>query len=150
MTVPPNEAIGSAEALKLAACVLEVLAGLRRPSEAADALRVSLARYYQLEQRALQGLVRGCEPAKRGRAGSSSHEEGRLRQEVERLRRECQRQQALVRMARQAAGLNAPEEATAGGGKKRRRPARGQRAADRLRQAAITGESTGPSSPVEA
>ena len=56
---------GSREALRLAACVLEVLAGLRGPTEAAGALGVSLARYYQLEQRALAGLVRGCEPLRR-------------------------------------------------------------------------------------
>src|SRR5207249_8381575 len=104
-------ATGSAEALRLAACVLEVLAGLRRPVEAAGDLQVSLARYYQLEQRALAGLVQGCEPVRRGRAAATgSNELAHLRRENERLARECQRQQALVRLARQAAGLGAPPE----------------------------------------
>jgi hypothetical protein len=40
-----------------AAAILEVLAGARTPTEAATALAVSLPRYYQLESRALEGLV---------------------------------------------------------------------------------------------
>src|SRR4051794_4681253 len=77
---------GSASALRLASCVLEVLAGLRSVAEAAGALGVSVARYYQLEQRALQGLVQGCEPARRGRAAASAGgEAARLREENERL-----------------------------------------------------------------
>jgi hypothetical protein len=55
-TVPPS-LDGSREARRLAAAVLEVLAGVRSPSDAARVLGLSLARYYQLEQRALAGLV---------------------------------------------------------------------------------------------
>ena len=138
---------GSAEALRLASCVLEVLAGLRSVAEAAVALGVSVARYYQLEQRALQGLVLGCEPARRGRAAAAGGEAARLRAENERLRRDCQRQQALVRLARQAAGLSPPAEtATLPGSKKRRKGmARGQRAAERLREAAAAADPERPS-----
>src|SRR5436190_1278627 len=57
MPVPKGGRVAS----QVAACVLEVLAGVRTPAEAAGELGVSLPRYYQLEQRALQGLVQGCE-----------------------------------------------------------------------------------------
>lgn len=133
---------GGREASKVAACVLEVLAGTRTPAEAAQELGVSPPRYYQLEQRALAGLVRGCEPPPRGRVASAEGELARLRRDNERLTRECQRQQALARLARQAAGLgNPPAKPGAtdrAGGKKRRarRTPRGQQAAAHLRQQA--------------
>ena len=133
---------GGGVASRVAACVLEVLAGVRTPAEAAGELGVSLPRYYQLEQRALQGLVRGCEPPPRGRVASPEGELARLCQENERLTKECQRQQALVRLARQAAGLANPapkpgKGGAAGGTKRRpRRSARGHEAARRLRHQA--------------
>jgi hypothetical protein len=124
---------GSREALRLAACVLEVLAGMRGPTEAAASLGVSLVRYYQLEQRALAGLVRGCEPLRRGRSASQGGELERLRRDNERLARECHRQQALVRLARQAAELSAPAELPQ---EKRRKTSRGKQAAQRMKEAA--------------
>jgi hypothetical protein len=133
---------GGQLASRVAACVLEVLAGVRTPAEAAGELGVSLPRYYQLEQRALQGLVQGCEPPPRGRVASAEGELARLRRDNERLTRECQRQQALVRLARQATGLaNPAAKAGKGGeaGRTKRRPrrsARGHEAARRLRQQA--------------
>ncbi|HVH78925.1 MAG TPA: hypothetical protein VM782_06030 [Stellaceae bacterium] len=133
---------GGREASRLAACVLEVLAGVRTPTEAAQELGVSLPRYYQLEQRALQGLVAGCAPAPRGRVMSPESANARLRRDNERLTRECQRQQALVRLARQAAGLAnpaaKPSTGSEPGGPKRRvrRTVRGHEAARRLRQQA--------------
>jgi hypothetical protein len=133
---------GGPLAVRVAACVLEVLAGVRTPAEAAGELSVSLPRYYQLEQRALQGLVQGCEPPPRGRVTSPASEVARLQRDNERLTRECQRQQALVRLARQAAGLAQPtskaSKGSEAGGKKRRprRRARGHEAARRLRQQA--------------
>lgn len=144
---------GGREASRVAACVLEVLAGTRTPAEAAQELGVSLPRYYQLEHRALEGLVRGCEPAPRGRVASPEGELARLRRDNERLTRECQRQQALARLARQAAGLgNPPARSTKpgatdrAGGKKRRvrRTPRGQQAAAHLRQQAQVSSPAGP------
>jgi hypothetical protein len=138
MQVPEGGRVAS----RVAACVLEVLAGVRTPAESAGELGVSLPRYYQLEQRALQGLVRGCEPPPRGRVASPAGELARLRKENERLTQECQRQQALVRLARQAAGLANPASkpgkgCEAGGTKRRpRRSARGHEAARRLRHQA--------------
>ena len=59
-TPPPSAAGASPQARRQAATILEVLAGVRRPSEAAQVLEISLPRYYQLEQRALAGLVSAC------------------------------------------------------------------------------------------
>ena len=147
MPVPKGGRVAS----QVAACVLEVLAGVRTPAEAAGELSVSLPRYYQMEQRALQGLVRGCEPPPRGRVASPEGELARLRRDNERLTRACQRQQALVRLARQAAGLanpaSKPGKGSEAGGKKRRprRSARGHEAARRLRHQAeaVTTEPVG-------
>lgn len=114
----------SVEARRLAAAILEVLAGARLPSEAAEVLQVSLGRYYQLETRALGGLIAACEARKRGRGRQPGNEVGSLRQECERLRRECARQQALVRAAQRTVGLAPPPAApppVEKGGKKRRR-----------------------------
>jgi hypothetical protein len=97
----------SLEAKRRAAAILEVLAGLRRPSEAAAALGVSLPRYYLLEQQALRGLVAACEP----RAPGGPRLETRLAQLEQQLRereRECARQQALVRAAQRTVGLALP------------------------------------------
>jgi hypothetical protein len=93
----------------VAAAILEVLAGASAPTEAARAVGVSLARYYQLELRALAGLVAACEDRRRkGRRGGPGSELSSLRREVEQLRRECARQQALVRATRRAVGLTSP------------------------------------------
>jgi hypothetical protein len=100
---PPPESGAGREARRLAAAILEVLAGLRGPAEAARSLGISLARYYQLEGRALAGLVAGCEARRRGRQPAGDPDG--LRRECERLRRECARQQALARATRKAAGL---------------------------------------------
>jgi hypothetical protein len=125
----------------LAAVVLEVLAGVRAPSEAAGLLGISLARYYQVEARALAGLVAACEPRRRGRgAAPTGNDPAALRRECERLRRECARQQALVRAAQRAVGL-APSPAPTGptptgaGRRRGRRPtARALKAAALLRE----------------
>jgi hypothetical protein len=143
-----QSADGSREALRLAACVLEVLSGLRSPPEAAAALGVSVGRYYQLEQQAVQGLVRGCEPKPAGRVRSAATEVGRLRTENEKLKKECLRQQALVRLARQAAALREPSRPAPGGKKRRaRKQSRGQQTATRLEQAAAAMTEPGDETP---
>jgi hypothetical protein len=99
----------SREARQLAAAILEVLAGATTPGDAARAVGVSLARYYQLELRAITGLVAACEDRRRkGRPAGPGGELIALRREVVQLRRECARQQALVRAARRAVGLTPP------------------------------------------
>jgi len=93
------------EAQRLAAGILEVLAGMRTPNEAAAAVGVSPPRYYLLEQRALAGLVAACEPRSVGKTRSAERRVAELEKEVLRLRQECCRQQALVRAAQRTIGL---------------------------------------------
>jgi len=115
----------SREAQKLAAAILEVLAGVRTPSQAAEALGMSLPRYFQVETRAMQALVVSCEPRPRGRTPSADQELAVLRRQHERLQRELARQQTLVRVAQRTIGLApppAPSAKPAPGKKKRRRP----------------------------
>lgn len=47
---------GSSPANRLAVAILEVLAGLRTPTDASAAPGISLPRYYPVEVRALEGL----------------------------------------------------------------------------------------------
>lgn len=113
----------SREAKQRAAAILEVLAGQRTPEQAAQALSLAVQRYYQLESRALEGLVAACEPVPRGPGQRLEHEVARLEKECQRLQRELARQQALVRLAQRHVGLAAPPTAVAAksNGKKRRR-----------------------------
>src|SRR5690349_19115081 len=66
---PPGQG-ASADVRRLAAAVLEVLAGARTPAEAAAALGLTLPRYYHVEGQALRGLeaaLAGLEPRPAGR-----------------------------------------------------------------------------------
>ncbi len=98
----------SREAQRFAAAILEVLAGVRTPTEAASALGVSVPRYYLLEQRALAGLVSACERRRVGKGSSPQHRIASLEKEIAGLRQECARQQALVRAAQRTIGLGPP------------------------------------------
>jgi hypothetical protein len=91
----------------LAAAILEVLAGLRTPAQAAEAAGVSVPRYYQLEARAVAGLVRACERQPKGRRREATAAVT-LAKENERLKRELGRQQTLVRLAQRSVGLSPP------------------------------------------
>src|SRR5205085_8052856 len=87
------------------AAILEVLAGLRTPGQAAEALGVSQARYFQLETRAMQALVASCEARPRGPGRHLERELAALRRQHERLQRELSRHQTLVRLAQRTIGL---------------------------------------------
>ena len=114
----------SPEARKLAAAIFEVLGGVRTTTDAAAALECSLPRYYQLEARAVEGLLAACEPKRPGPGLSLGREAEALRKKCSRLEREVSRQQALVRASHRAVGLAAtPPPAKPRPGKKRsRRP----------------------------
>ncbi len=136
---------GSPEANRLAVLILEVLAGSRTPLDAAKALGVRLPRYYQLETRALRGLIAALEPRPKVRQPSPEGRIARLEKALGEARRESLRQQALVRVAQRSLGLKppAPEEAKQAGantpGHRKRRPAvRALKAARRLAQATPT------------
>lgn len=102
---PKPQATVSREAQRLAAVILEVLAGVRTPTEAAAVVSVSVPRYYLWEQRALEGLVRACEPRPQGKGASERYQIARLEKDVARLRQDCARQQALVRASQRTIGL---------------------------------------------
>ncbi len=142
----PRIAGGTLEGRLLAAAILEVLAGMRTPTDAARALSVSVPRYYALEARGLEGLVLACEPrGRRGRIRRPEREVERLTKEVERLEKECARRQALLRAASRAAGLrSAPAKPD---GKRHRRPVvRALKAAGVLRSGPESGAEKAESS----
>jgi hypothetical protein len=127
------------EAKRLAAAILEVLAGARTPTEAATALNFSVPRYYQLEAQALRGLLEACEPKPRGRVRSIKTEVETLSKENQRLQRELTRHQALARAAQRTVGLAPPAPVVNKTGKKprKRRVARALSVAQRLKEETI-------------
>jgi hypothetical protein len=128
MTPGDRNGGASREAKRLAAVLLDVLAGARTAPQAAATLGVSLPRYYQLEDRGLAGLVTACEARSRGRPVEGPT----LLQENERLKKELARYQSLVRLTQRTVGV--PPPAPAAGGKRKRKPTvRALRRADRLR-----------------
>jgi hypothetical protein len=123
----------------LAAVILEVLAGLRTPTQAAQASNISVPRYYQLETRAMAALVTACEPQPKGRRRGPVQEVVALQKDNERLRQEVGRQQSLVRLAQRSIGIAAPAPPTKSK-VRRQRTARALVAARRLRDAADPAE----------
>lgn len=91
-----------------AAAVLEVLAGMRTPAEAATALGVSMPAYYLMEQRAVAGLVAACETVGRGPRPTAQRQMAALERQLAHVKRERDRYQALARMAQRSLGLAAP------------------------------------------
>jgi hypothetical protein len=119
---------GTREANRLAVVILEVLAGGRTPTDAAAALAITVPRYYQLEMRALEGLVAALEPRPKGKQPSLEGRLAQLEKELEEARHECARQQALVRAAQRSMGIkppvasNAKKPAKNRAGRRQRRP----------------------------
>jgi hypothetical protein len=136
------------EAKRLAAAILEVLAGARTPTEAATAVGLSVPRYYQVEAQALRGLLEACEPKPRGRVRTVETEMKTLVKENQRLQRELTRHQSLARAAQRAVGLAPPTAVINKAGKKprRRRVARALSVADRLKQEMPSMTETTPTS----
>ena len=118
----------SEPARKAAAAVLQVLAGIKTPTEACQSIGVSVNRYYQLETRALSAMVKGLEPLPRGRRRAPEAEIERLRREKTRWEREASRYQALLRASQRALGLapaaskSADLKGVSASGKRARRP----------------------------
>lgn len=121
----PAAVTGSRKARQQAAIVLEVLSGLRSPSDAASAMGVAVNRYYQLETRAMQGVVDALEPRPRGRQKSPEDEINELKQQNEKLKQEVSKSNALLRSTQRSLGVPAPKKksktVTTSKGKKRRR-----------------------------
>lgn len=98
---------GSVGAKRHAAVILEVLSGLRGPREGSEAMGVSLNRYYQLELRALGGMIGALEPRPKGRQTTPEDQIAELEREKRRLEQEVSRHQALVRAAHRSLGVPA-------------------------------------------
>jgi hypothetical protein len=150
----PGSLKGSPEARRFAALVLEVLGGLRTPTDAAKAVNVSLPRYYLLETRALQGLVTALEPLPKGRRRNTDSEIASLSKQLERSRQEATRNQSMLRAAQRAIGLPPPPAKdakikTASGKMRRPRKAtvRALRAVEALRKGADEVPATVPLPP---
>lgn len=141
-SVGPRVEVGSLEARKTACLILEVLGGLRTPTDAAKALGVSSQRYYGLEAQALEGLVQACERRGAGRQRGPDGRIAALEAKVVQLERECARRQALIRVSQRTLGLAKPADPPApSSGKRRRRPAiRALKAAAGLDKPASIGE----------
>jgi len=118
---------GSSDANRIAVAILEVLGGMRSPAEAASALNISLPRYYVLETRALEGMVAACEPRPLGKQPSPQTRIDALEKELQQARRECARQQALVRAAQRSVGLPSTETQKGKASPKRDRQGRKKR-----------------------
>jgi hypothetical protein len=148
----PGTQKGSDQARKKAALILEVLAGARTPTQAAEALGVSAMRYYTLESRALQGLLDACEPLPAGPKVSPEKRLAKLRREAEKLRSDVARYQALARSVQRAVGIappKAPKKLKAKGGDAKGRKRRRRRPAVRaLKAAAGFRKSAAPTSGV--
>ncbi len=159
----PAAPTAGVEAKRIAAVILEVLAGVRTPTGAATELGIHLPRYYVWEQRALEGLVAACEPRPLGRVASVDRRLASLERELAVTRRDLARHQALARTAQRALGLKPPTEAhspaavrgkaqgksqeppAAARSRRRRRPtARALRAARLLRDADSSGAISPP------
>ena len=141
---PPSTPDLGLEGRRRAAAVLEVLGGAKSPGEAAEALGITLATYYVLEGRALEGLIASCEPRGRGRAAAPGKTLLSLRRENDRLRQDLTRTQALARAVQRAAGM--PPEGRGKGNVTVRRTRRRPRARA-LRAATILGTSAPPPIP---
>jgi hypothetical protein len=104
-TRAPKPLQGDETAKKTAAMILEVLAGLRSTTEAAQALEISSMRYYVLERRATEGMVQALQPRPKGKQKRPETTLEALRRDKVRLEREVGRLQALVRAAQRTMKL---------------------------------------------
>ena len=150
----PKTLTGSRVAKRQAAVILEVLSGLRDARDGSTALGVSVNRYYQLETRALQGLIAALEPRPKGRQQSPETRLAMVERERGRLKQELGRYQALLRSAQRSLGLASLPRKTKRsklGGKdkprRRRTVQRGLRAVAALRAEEATSTPVSPASP---
>jgi transposase-like protein len=135
-SIPKSDAASREARLRMAA-ILEVLGGQRTPTDAAQALGVSVAYYYKLEQRALEGMLKQCENPRKGPRVTPQREIAKLRKEAAELKQELHRAQALARASQRAVGLpkvKPPSGTDARGHRKRRPTARALKAAALLQE----------------
>jgi len=101
----PSTLQGSRRARQVAVAVLEALSGEVGVTEAAESLSISLSRYYQLETKALEGMLRALEPRGKGPQMTPEREIKALRAQKAALEKEVRRHQTLLRAAHRTVGL---------------------------------------------
>ncbi len=101
----PETLSGSKYARRAAVAILQALSGELGTSEAAELLGISLSRYYQIESRGLQGMLKAMEPRKRGYQKTPEREIQGLKSEKKLLEQELRRHQSLLRAANRSLGL---------------------------------------------
>ena len=115
--------MGSVEARRSAAMMLEVMSGVRTPTDAAQSLGMSQMKYYLMESRALQGMVTAMEPRPKGRRAKKAEDVlEQVIRERDRLKRDLNRMTSLLRLVRKGAKLGEPEQRPTKNGRKRRKP----------------------------
>jgi hypothetical protein len=126
---------GSKRARQITVAVLEALSGELGTTEAAARLGVSLSRYYQLEARALAGMLEAVEPRAKGPQKTPERELKALRAEKKLLEKELRRHQALLRAAHRSVGLpsGGPKKASSKGRSRAKRGSRGRTVLQTLR-----------------
>ncbi|MHC4850060.1 MAG: hypothetical protein ACYTEG_16645 [Planctomycetota bacterium] len=131
-------------ARKVVAAILEALSGEIGTSEAAALLGISLSRYYQLETRALQGMLTAMEPRKRGKQKTPQGEIRALKAQKREVEQELRRHQSLLRAANRSLGLAAKGRKKASSkGRARKRGVRGKTVLQTLRAGAVDEEGAG-------
>jgi hypothetical protein len=124
-----GEESANGDARRRAAVILEVLAGLRSATAASEELGLALARYYVLERRAVSGMVAALGPRPRGRPRTDEERVRQMTTEVERLRAELTRLEALHRMSQRAIGVAGDSRSGNSAPSTRRKPSQGRAAA---------------------
>jgi hypothetical protein len=133
----PTTLNGSKRARQITVAVLEALSGEVGTAEAAEKLGVSLSRYYQLEARAVAGMLEAVEPRTRGPQKSPEREIKALRAEKKLLEKELRRHQSLLRAANRSVGLagRGGRAASSKGRVRAKRGSRGRTVLETLRRA---------------
>jgi hypothetical protein len=111
----------------------------------AGQLAISLTRYYIIESRALQGLIAACEPRPRGKVRTPASELAALRRECEQLRRQAERQQALLRVTERSIGLTSAAAPTSSKSENKSRKKRPRKPKARALLAAAVLQEAAPS-----
>lgn len=147
----PSTLQGSRSAKQSMVVILEALSGSASTTEAAERLGVSLSRYYQLETRALQGMLKALEPRPRGPRKSKDTEIRALKAEKKELQREVRRAASLLRAAQRSVGLKGPAKKKGAKKKRRRKKTRGATVLETIRLHSKSddreGGSDGPAQP---
>lgn len=118
----PPEVTASSQARRIAAVLLEVLAGVRATGSAAKELGITPMRFYQIEERAIGGLISACEPRSSGLQPErrDALELASLREQVRRQAQELNQARSVLRTTRRQLGVaSAPEPIVVRPGKRK-------------------------------